>query len=123
MFNVQVGHPVADTCVVTLSGELDMMFIGRLREIVDGACPVPDVRWVVVDLHRVSMIDSSAIKELVEAHYAAAGRGQVLLVRNARGMVDRVLRVAGVSAALGMPPPSAGTVYPGQSGPAVRGER
>ncbi|MFY1696593.1 MULTISPECIES: STAS domain-containing protein [unclassified Solwaraspora] len=115
MHEIRVSPPEARHCVVEASGELDMAATGDLC----GAVATIDPRqaeWIIVDLAGVTLIDSSAIKELVDAHHAAAERGQILLVRNARPIVLRVLRVTGVAAVLGIAPADQpGTVY-GQPG-------
>ncbi|WFE26154.1 STAS domain-containing protein [Solwaraspora sp. WMMD791] len=114
MHEIRVSPPEARHCVVEASGELDMAATGDLC----GAVATIDPRqaeWIIVDLAGVTLIDSSAIKELVDAHHAAADRGQILLVRNARPIVLRVLRVTGVAALLGIAPAKPGTVY-GQPG-------
>jgi anti-sigma B factor antagonist len=114
MHEIRVSPPEARRCVVEASGELDMAASGELCAAVS-AVPPAQVDWIVVDLAAVTLIDSSAVKELVDAHHRAAARGQILIVRDPRPIVARVLRVTGVAALLGVAPADQpGTVYGGR---------
>ncbi|MFY1634776.1 STAS domain-containing protein [Solwaraspora sp. WMMB335] len=116
MHQIRVLPPEAGHCVVEASGELDMTATGELCAAVSDIT-APDTHWIVVDLAEVSLIDSSAIKELVDAQHAAAARNQILIVRNPQPIVARVLRVTGIASLLGISADDrTGTVYGGGSG-------
>ncbi|MET0159957.1 MAG: STAS domain-containing protein [Acidimicrobiales bacterium] len=55
--------------------------------------PPPDL---VVDLSQVTFLDSTGIRELIDAEQALARRGGRLVVRGADGVVRRCLEVTGV---------------------------
>ena len=100
-----------------VSGELDMSFSGHLLELVEATLAATTSQWVIVDLRNTTLIDSSAVKELVDVHRLATRRGRVLILRNARGIVAEVLRITGVAATLGRPGnPPAGTIYGSSKG-------
>ncbi|MDG4768601.1 STAS domain-containing protein [Solwaraspora sp. WMMD406] len=113
MHEIRVSAPEAGQCVIRASGELDMAATGEFHAAVR-AVPAAAARWIIVDLGAVTLVDSSAIKELVDAHHTAAAHGQILIVRDPRPIVARVLRVTGVAALLGVPAADRpGTVYHG----------
>lgn len=114
MHEIRVLPPEARHCVVEASGELDMAVSGELRAAVAAISPA-QVDWIIVDLSAVTLIDSSAVKELVDAHHGAAASGQILIVRDPRPIVARVLRVTGVATLLGVASvDQPGTVYGGR---------
>lgn len=102
---------------LVLAGELDMAFSGYLRDAVESALASTTTQWVIVDLKDTTLIDSSAVKELVDVHRLAARQGRILILRNARGIVAEVLRVTGVAATLGRPATRpTGTIYGSSDG-------
>jgi anti-anti-sigma factor len=94
------------TSRVLLGGAFDIGAREELRkallELVDGD---PGAR-IVVDLRRVTFIDSEAINALIEGFLAAEQAGLTFRLAGARGIVDRVLRVVGLDHLLD--PPEAG---------------
>jgi anti-anti-sigma factor len=98
--------------IVELAGEVDMMIADRLCEIVRETASTATSPWIVVDLGHTTLIDSSAIKEMVDARRLARSSRRILILRNATGVVAEVLRVAGVADALGLSRPDrSGTLY------------
>lgn len=81
--------------VVSFSGELDAgdpSFEARLREAVDHG-----VLRLVVDLHRVTFVDSSVMKSLARAHRQLSDRGGWLRVVYTHHVVRRVIELCGLS--------------------------
>jgi anti-sigma B factor antagonist len=81
--------------VVALRGELDLSSTQALSLLlgdVIGAQPVK----VTIDLEKLSFLDSTGVRCLVDAARAAAGAGSRLVVRQPRGMVLQVLEICGV---------------------------
>jgi anti-anti-sigma factor len=94
---MQIDHSTGGVCVVALAGELDMSTIpgveSRLfRELRNGST-------MVVDLTRLSFIDSSGIGLLIKAHQSADGTGLNTVVAPG-SQVDRVFGLAGIDRAL-----------------------
>jgi anti-anti-sigma factor len=115
VFHIRVDRTAPDRYVVSVSGELDLTVAGQLCQVVPGPAATA---WIVVDLAGTTMIDSSAVKELVDAHRLAARRGHILIARNAHGIVGEVLRITGVAGVLGLATRGgAGTVYGGAGTP------
>jgi anti-sigma B factor antagonist len=95
---VRIESAGADVSVVSLAGELDLSTIptieGRLFE------QLRSHPGVVVDLTRLSFIDSSGIGLLIKAFRAVDGRGRLYTVVAPGSQVERVLQLAGIDRAL-----------------------
>jgi anti-sigma B factor antagonist len=81
---------------VALEGELDLSTAGALTEVLEGVVARPTVVRVVVDLERVSFLDSSGIKSLLTAAHAASVVGCKFVARNPNPTVGRVFAICGV---------------------------
>jgi anti-anti-sigma factor len=87
-----------NACVIELLGELDLGTIPRLEGKLMGALQAND--GVVLDLGRLSFIDSSGIGLLIQAHRATGGDRQLHLVVSRDSQVERVFNIAGIDRAL-----------------------
>lgn len=88
----------ANASVVVLAGELDLSSIHHVEKRL--LAQVRTKTGVVVDLTRVTFIDSSGIGLLIQA-FRTASDGRMLNTVVAGGsQVDRVLRLAGIDRAL-----------------------
>ena len=84
---------------VVLDGELDLSCVEALSTALRGAIAArPSI--VVVDAAHLSYMDSTGIKCLVTAARACDAAGTRLVVRNARGIVLRVMQLTGVDETL-----------------------
>lgn len=95
---VEVERSGARTSVVSLAGELDLSTIPAVerrlfREIRSG-------RGVVIDLTRITFIDSSGIGMLIQAFRESEGSGWLHIVIAPSSQVERVFTIAGVDRAL-----------------------
>jgi len=121
---MQATHTVSaeeSTCTVSLAGEIDMAnaeeVLGWIRAAIDDS----GCYLLRLDLSGVGFLDSAGVRMLVMAHDYVAAKGAVLAAVNARHIVQQVLEVTGVAAALGLP---SETGEPSASGvPAATGER
>ena len=88
---------VGDSLVVSLSGELDMATASELEQAVSGA---PKGSAVIVDMRRLTFIDSEGVRALLAVY--AAGNDGLASVRFVEGpdAVQRVLRILGVDQVL-----------------------
>ena len=84
------------TSRVQLAGEFDVdnrdELAGRLLGVVEREAPAR----IVVDLGRVTFIDSEAIGALIQGHLAAGRAGVDFRLAGANGVVERVLTVVGL---------------------------
>jgi anti-anti-sigma factor len=79
-----------------VSGEVDMDSYGRLEAAIQDALAEPDVTTLLVDLDRVTFLDSSGIRTLLNGHTGAGERGVAFRVVNPTDIVRRVLDITGV---------------------------
>ena len=84
------------TAVVRLTGELDLDARDELRQVIEQALGDRRSRVVTVDLDGVTFLDSEALGVLIEGWNTAQRASKSFRVVNARGIVRRVLDVAGV---------------------------
>jgi anti-sigma B factor antagonist len=96
--SIRVEPLGASACVVSLAGELDLSTIPRVEKQL--LHQVQSKSDVVVDLTRVSFIDSSGIAMLIGAFRATDGTGVLNTVIAEGSQVDRVFRLAGIDRAL-----------------------
>jgi anti-sigma B factor antagonist len=98
LLTVQVEPAGPDASIVSLAGELDLSTIPRIEnQLFDQLRSHPGV---VVDLTRLSFIDSSGIALLIKAFREVDGGGKLHTVIAPGSQVDRVLRIAGIDRAL-----------------------
>jgi anti-sigma B factor antagonist len=87
--------------VVEVSGDVDMLTAGRLRDGLTEAVRVAGAGPVIVDLGRVPFLDSSGVQALLDGYHTAMVAGGTLTVRGAHGTVARVLQIVGLDQMLG----------------------
>ena len=94
LLSVRIESLGAETSVVSLAGELDLSAVPRI----EGALfeQVRARSGVIVDLTRVSFIDSTGIGLLIKAFRAVDGGGALHTVVAPGSQIDRVFRLAGV---------------------------
>jgi anti-sigma B factor antagonist len=101
VFEVRTDPPIDGVVVVRPAGEVDvtvsLIFEDALMDAVGGGA-----RHVVVDLELLTFLDSSGVHALVKGYHAANAAGSRLTIRNATGVVARVLAITGVAEALGL---------------------
>jgi anti-sigma B factor antagonist len=97
-FTVGIEAIGANACVVCLAGELDLSTVPQLeKQLCDRA---RSMDGVIVDLTKVSFIDSSGIAVLIKA-FRTADDGRILNTVIAEGsQVDRIFQLAGIDRAL-----------------------
>ena len=88
------------TTVVSPHGEIDYGNVDALRTALADVTQT-ETNDVVVDLARVTFIDSTALSALVDAKQRLAELGRSLTVRKSQPRVKRVLQLAGVNGYLG----------------------
>jgi len=92
--------PYPGLLTLALAGELDLSAADALRDAVTEAVKSPDVDAVLVDLDKVTFLDSTGIGVLVAGWRSANDGGKRLRIDNARGMAREVLGITGVWSAL-----------------------
>jgi anti-anti-sigma factor len=104
------------TALVALRGELDIVTVSKVAEVIDGLEPQADgVRHIVLDLRGLTFMDVLGLNELIKQNeYARSNRHNLAIVRGT-DEIQRVLKLTGVEELLVlvddpddlMPPPQA----------------
>jgi len=103
VFEVRADTGRDGVVVVRAVGEVDMTVSAVLEQTLLDAARRGGAGRIVVDLERLHFLDSSGVHALVRGYQAVSDTGGSLTVRNATGVVARVLYITGVAEALGMP--------------------
>ncbi len=86
--------------VITPEGELDLITVPLLEQRLIQSLPAGDT---VLDLSRISFIDSTGIALLVSVSATARERGWRLELRDPSPQVDRLIKLTSVTELLGSP--------------------
>lgn len=89
--------------VLDLRGEVDYQSVGALSRALPPADPTTGHR-VVVDLSRVTFMDSSGVSALIAAHQATQAARGWLRLAGAAGAVLRTVRLVGLDAVVACHP-------------------
>ena len=91
------AHMRRRTALVALRGELDLLTVSKVAEVLDGLALRPDgVRHLVLDLRGLTFIDIPGLRELIKQNeYARANRHNLAIVRGTRA-INRLLELTGV---------------------------
>ena len=85
------------TALVALRGELDLLTVSTVAEVVDGLQPEADgVRHVVLDLRGLTFMDLSGLHELIRQNEFARSNRHNLAVVRGTDAIQRVLKLTGV---------------------------
>jgi anti-sigma B factor antagonist len=82
------------TALIALRGELDLVTVSKVAEVVDELAPETDgLRHIVLDLRGLTFIDLTGLRELLRQNeFARANRHNLAIVRGTRA-IDRVLKL------------------------------
>ena len=85
------------TALVALRGELDILTVSKVAEVIDGLEPQADgVRHLVLDLRGLTFMDSTGLHELIRQNeFARSNRHNLAVVRGTEA-IERLLDVTGV---------------------------
>ncbi len=81
---------------IALAGEVDLGSVDSLRDAISRLVKSGTTQTVLVDLDKVSFLDSTGIAALVEGHRLADESNVTFRVVNPQGMVRRVLEMTDV---------------------------
>ena len=85
------------TALVALRGELDLLTVSKVAEVLDGLEPRTDgLRHVVLDLRDLSFMDVLGLKELIRQNEFARSNRHNLAVVRGTAAIQRVLELTGV---------------------------
>jgi anti-anti-sigma factor len=90
--------------MLAVRGEIDLTVAADLLQTITCAGSTGDIPEVVVDLDRVTFLDSTGIAALMRAYQLLAERGTALRVQGGPDNVRSVLAITGVDGVLGLAP-------------------
>lgn len=93
------GHTTrmtGDTCVVDLSGEIDMLSADIVEKWLCDAGRTNRAAAVVADLSAVDFLDSSGVRSLLRAKETLDAEAIRFSVASPNAMVERILRILGL---------------------------
>ena len=85
-----------DTITVVLEGELDHHSAQSVRAELESLIASPHVRHLVLDLGKLSFMDSSGIGVVLGRYKTLAKRGGSVAVRSPNAHVDRIFAMSGL---------------------------
>jgi len=85
-----------DIFVVSIAGELDHHCAGKLREEIDEAMDAFKCRHLVMDMEKVTFMDSSGIGVVFGRYNKISGKGGRLVLAGCSEYVEKILSMAGV---------------------------
>ena len=85
-----------DTMTVVLEGELDHHSAERMRTGLESLIASPHVKHLVLDLGKLSFMDSSGIGVVLGRYKTLARRGGSVAVRSPNAHVDRIFAMSGL---------------------------
>lgn len=85
-----------DTMTVILEGELDHHSAERMRTELESLIASPHVKHLVLDLGKLSFMDSSGIGVVLGRYKTLARRGGSVAVRSPNAHVDRIFAMSGL---------------------------
>jgi anti-sigma B factor antagonist len=109
--SIETGIQSDQTVTIALSGEVDYTTAQQFREAVCGVLTGGHVRGLIIDLARVSFLDSTGVGSIVVARRICTEFGVRLQLRDVNPFIARLFSVLGVSDLLGVPVPG-GVVVP-----------
>jgi len=95
-FSVVTAGKEGEPAVLAVVGEVDLYTAPRLGEALAGVIDA-GVRQVVLDLSRLSFIDSSGLHAIAAARQRLGAEGGSLVLRSVRPETMRVLDICGLS--------------------------
>lgn len=87
---------VKDTATVQLEGELDHCSAERIRASLDALIEDPQIKRLVIDLSKVTFMDSSGIGVIIGRYRVLARRKGSVAVRGASPQIDRIFQMSGL---------------------------
>jgi anti-sigma B factor antagonist len=85
------------TALVALRGELDLLTVSKVAEVLDGLEPqAAGVRHIVLDLRGLTFMDVTGLRELLRQNEFARSNRHNLAVVRGTDAIQRVLKLTGV---------------------------
>ncbi len=87
---------IRDTVTVQLEGELDHCSADRIRASLDALIADQSIKRLVIDLKKLTFMDSSGIGVIIGRYRTLSRRKGSLAVKGANPAVDRIFQMSGL---------------------------
>jgi stage II sporulation protein AA (anti-sigma F factor antagonist) len=88
---------VRNTVVVKLKGELDMLIAEKLRQEIDSRLEDKRVNNLIINLEKVTFIDSSGLGVIIGRYKKVASRKGRMYIVGASPSVEKILKFSGIN--------------------------
>jgi stage II sporulation protein AA (anti-sigma F factor antagonist) len=88
---------VRNTVVVKLKGELDMLITEKLRQEIDSRLEDKRVNNLIINLEKVTFIDSSGLGVIIGRYKKIASRKGRMYIVGASPSVEKILKFSGIN--------------------------
>jgi stage II sporulation protein AA (anti-sigma F factor antagonist) len=88
---------VRNTLVVRIEGELDMLVAEQLRSQIDSKLDSREVNTLIINLDKVTFIDSSGLGVLIGRYKKLSAIGGHMYIVGARPSVEKILFFSGIN--------------------------
>lgn len=88
---------VRNTVVVKLKGELDMLITEKLRQEIDSRLEDKRVNNLIINLEKVTFIDSSGLGVIIGRYKKIASRKGLMYIVGASPSVEKILKFSGIN--------------------------
>lgn len=88
---------VRNTLVVRVQGELDMLIAGKMRKEIDEKLKDDKIKNLIVNLEKVTFIDSSGLGVLIGRYKKITANGGRMYIVGAKSPVDKILFFSGIN--------------------------
>ncbi len=88
---------VRNTLIVKLKGELDMLVADQLRQEMDGKLEANSIDRLIINLERVTFIDSSGLGVIIGRYKKISSRNGKMFIVGASPSVEKILVFSGIN--------------------------
>nr|WP_281361427.1 STAS domain-containing protein [Actinopolyspora biskrensis] len=97
---MSIQRPAPGIAVIGMDGEIDLSTAPRIAELIRQRLTAAVLHALIIDLHKVSFIDTAGAELLVRAQRRAEQRGIDLHVVPGTGCAKRILKLTGIDVGL-----------------------
>lgn len=93
---------IRNTLIVRIEGELDMLVADKMKKEIDEKLDSNDIKNLILNLERVTFIDSSGLGVIIGRYKKISGRNGRMHIVGARAQVEKILYFSGINKLISM---------------------
>jgi len=93
---------VRNTLIVRIAGELDMLVADKMRSDIDNKLDNIEIKNLILNMEKVSFIDSSGLGVIIGRYKKIAGRNGRMFIVGVRPSVEKILYFSGINKLISM---------------------